>query len=139
MKELCSINLLRAPARNIHKYMLLSWNLNPNYFHKFFMETNSPHVYIHKNVPFEIWNNFDLGRNNIPMLDYFANWKMRIEQYMNTKFSTCHFLQRRWDDGGKIWVEYQVLCHHNSPLHSAQDEFQKYADVISIHPKSVDS
>ena len=53
------------------------------------------------------------------MLDYFANWKMRIEQYMNTKFSTCHFLQRRWDDGGKIWVEYQVLCHQNSPTCTA--------------------
>ena len=67
------------------------------------------------------------------MLDYFANCKQRIEQYMNTKFSTCHFLQRRWDDGGKIWVEYQVLCHQNSPLHSVFFFFYRvFTDLRNI-------
>ena len=48
---------------------------------------------------------------------------------MNTKFSTCHFLQRRWDDGGKIWVEYQVLCHQNSPLHSVFFFYRVFTDL----------
>ena len=52
---------------------------------------------------------------------------------MNTKSSTCHFLQRRWDDGGKIWVEYQVLCHQNSPLHSVFFFFYRvFTDLRNI-------
>ena len=71
------------------------------------------------------------------MLDYFANCKQRIEQYMNTKFSTCHFLQRRWDDGGKIWVEYQVLCHQNSPLHSVFFFYRVFTDLRNTAADSI--
>ena len=64
------------------------------------------------------------------MLDYFANCKQRIEQYLyEHKIFHMSFLQRRWDDGGKIWVEYQVLCHQNSPLHSVFFFYRVFTDL----------
>ena len=71
----------------------------------------------------------DVGRNNICTTRLFCKLRLATceQSWVLYEHKIFHmsFLQRRRDDGGKIWVEYQVLCHQNSPLHSAQEGFQK--------------
>ena len=137
MKELCSINLLRAPARNIHKYMLLSWNLNPNYFHKFFMETNSPHVYIRmSHLKYEI---ILIWEEIIYLCSTILQTENRVILIWTQNFP--HVISYREDEMMEVKFGLNTKCFviRTPPLAQCSGWVPKYADVISIHPKSVDS